>query len=86
MAMLTFHPRFSKNVHIRDWPVVLPPHGPVDINKIHYHPEKPKNGKKRNNVLYFSVNGKIRSIYILLLLFSEEWSHYGVFVFIKNWR
>lgn len=27
--MLTFHPRFSKNVHIRDWPVVLPPHGPV---------------------------------------------------------
>lgn len=75
--MLTFHPRFSKNVHIRDWPVVLPPHGPVDINKIHYHPKK--------GIMYciFSVNGKIRSSYILLFVF-EEWPHYGVFVFYKK--
>lgn len=29
IMMLTFHPRFSKNVHIRDCPVVLPPHGPA---------------------------------------------------------
>lgn len=25
---VTFHPRFSKKVHNRAWPVVLPPHGP----------------------------------------------------------
>lgn len=27
--VLTFHPKFSKNVHKRAWPVVLPPHGPA---------------------------------------------------------
>lgn len=27
--LLTFHPRFSKNVLKWIWPVVLPPHGPV---------------------------------------------------------
>lgn len=26
---LTFHPKFSKNVHKRACPVVLPPHGPI---------------------------------------------------------
>lgn len=30
---LTFHPRFSKKVHILDWPVVLPPQGPSDSYK-----------------------------------------------------
>jgi len=26
--LLTFHPKFSKNVHSLDCPVVLPPQGP----------------------------------------------------------
>lgn len=29
-VQLTFHPRFSKNVHKRDCPVVFPPQGPVN--------------------------------------------------------
>jgi len=31
----TFHPKFSKNVHNRDCPVVLPPQGPK-FNKLHW--------------------------------------------------
>ena len=30
----TFHPKFSKNVHKRDCPVVLPPQGPK-FRKLH---------------------------------------------------
>lgn len=44
--MLTFHPRFSKKVHIRDWPVVLPPHGPIDKNK----EETQRTNRKKNNM------------------------------------
>lgn len=35
-SVLTFHPKFSKNVHNLDCPVVLPPHGPA-IAQIESH-------------------------------------------------
>lgn len=35
-VMLTFHPKFSKNVHSLDCPVVLPPQGPKFKQIVYY--------------------------------------------------
>lgn len=49
--MLTFQPRFSKKVHMRDCPVVLPPHGPV----------KQQNEIKEPKVNMASTTHKVRN-------------------------
>lgn len=39
----TFHPRFSKNVHNLDCPVVFPPHGPENRKQKQKHETVPSN-------------------------------------------
>lgn len=49
---LTFHPRFSKKVHKRAWPVVLPPHGPARKKNIYY-------SSLRQSLVNYDKNGGI---------------------------